>query len=264
MVAIVTTKPLIKIGMSACFFHPDFTRPIFKGKTLLYFEESMAKMVMSYGAIPLLLPRRSNEIYTKDILKQVDALLLQGGSDLSPLSYHEKPIKKDWEGDKERDDYEIELVREAISANKPVLGICRGLQLINVALGGSLYQDIPSQLNSPVKHRDWEVYDDLKHEIVLSPSRSLEKMYKNIPQRKIISVHHQAIKDTGEGLTIEARSKEDGIIEAVRFDSDKNGGPFVMGIQWHPEYQRPDDLSLMTPQPIINKFLDSAVKSIRI
>ena len=223
----------------------------------------MAQMVMSYGAIPLLLPRRSNGIEVKDILEQVDALLLQGGSDLSPLSYHEEPVKKDWEGDKERDDYEIELVREAISANKPILGICRGLQLINVALGGSLYQDIPSQLHSPVKHRDWEVYDGLKHEIVLTPDQSLEEMYKGIPQRKIISVHHQAIKDIGEDLLIEARSKEDGIIEAIRLNSHEHDRPFIMGIQWHPEYQRSDDLSLMTPKPIIKRFLDSAVKDIR-
>src|SRR5438874_8910440 len=121
----------LKIGISASFFHGDPTRPIFKGKTLLYLEESLAHWVMSVGAFPYLIPSRYNDapVRLNDLIADLNGLILQGGSDLSPKSYGEKPLKPEWSGDEIRDRYEIELLKAFMSAKKPVLGVCRGLQL---------------------------------------------------------------------------------------------------------------------------------------
>ena len=258
---------LLKIGVSSCFFHPNPERPIFKNKTLLYFEESMARMVLSYGAIPLTLPRPFAGMSVRDILEQVDGLLLQGGSDVCPASYGEEPIRPEWEGDLVRDEYEIDLVRESISMNKPVLGICRGLQILNVTLGGTLYQDIPTQIEGAQVHRNWDIYEGLTHEVEMEPETHLEQLYREIPERKVISIHHQAVRDMGEGLILEARSKKDNIIEALRYREGGEGGskesetaPYACGVQWHPEFQNTKDPTFMSHAPMIKDFL-KAVKN---
>ena len=261
-------KEFLRIGLSACFLHPDPKRTVFAPKTLLYFEESMAKLVMSCGAYPILLPRKTHAMQTEDVLSMVDGLILQAGSDLSPLQYKEKPQKAEWSGDAVRDEYEIELLHKAMVMDKPVLGVCRGAQLINAAFGGSLYQDVPSQVDTQVKHRDAKLYDKLTHEITIEPKTRLAELYTGISQRKIISVHHQAIKELGKDLLIEARSKEDGLIEAVRYQKaqsgsakqaiDKEKQPYVFGVQWHPEYQAgKDSLALMDSGPIVEDFFQN-------
>ena len=258
----------LRIGLSACFFYPDPKREVFSKKTLLYFEECMVQWLMSYGAFPILLPRKNHKMEVKTILSQVDGLVLQGGVDVSPASYQEQVIKEEWSGDRIRDEYEIELVQEAVVMNKPVLGICRGLQLINVAFGGSLYQDIATQVEGAILHRDPELYDSLQHEVELEPMGILASLYNDIPQRNIISIHHQAIKSLGKGLAVEAKSKPDGIIEAIRHQPAKavsndatairsSQEPYVLGLQWHPEFQDSQDLSLMSAEPILLDFLEA-------
>ena len=175
---------MLRIGLSACFLHPDPKREVFAPKTLLYAEESMLRFVISHGAYPILLPPKTDTMKTEDILSLVDGLILQAGSDLSPLQYKENPQKAEWKGDAVRDEYEIELLHKAMTMNKPVLGICRGAQLINVAFGGSLYQDIPSQIDTQVKHRDAELYDILTHEIILEPKyTSIRTLYWNLSKK---------------------------------------------------------------------------------
>ena len=182
--------------------------------------------------------------------------------DVSPKNYREEALQEDWQGDPIRDSYEIELFHKAVAMDKPVLGICRGMQLINVALGGSLYQDIAAQVKSRVAHRDPELYDKLSHEIVIQPNTRTDKLYKNgPPQRKIISVHHQAVKELAADLSIEVISKKDGIIEAIRYQPPKNKkAPYVFGMQWHPEYQDTDDPSYMSIEPVMREFLQEITK----
>ena len=256
-------SPIIRIGLSACFFYPDPNRDVFITKTLLYYEESLVHWLMSYGIFPTLLPRSISKFACDDILSQVDGLILQGGSDISPQSYGQKALKKKWEGDQERDKYEIELVHAALRLNKPVLGICRGLQLINVAFGGSLYQDIPTQVKSKQQHRNPKLYDKLFHEVCLESSSYLAEIYKDIPERRVISIHHQAIDRLGSDLVIEARSPSDGIIEGLRY----NGGtkeiqkPYIVGVQWHPEFQDSHDSELMSAKPLLNSYIDAVLSS---
>jgi putative glutamine amidotransferase len=252
------------IGVSACIMHADPTRPLFKGKTLLYAEESMLTWIMSAGAIPLLLPRASAPIHARDLVHLVDGLVLQGGVDMSPRHYGEEPLRPEWAGDPARDQYEMELVQMALEADKPLLGVCRGAQVLNVALGGSLYQDIATQHESQQVHRDWEIYDQHGHDVVIEPHTHLARWFgfsDSGGRGHTNSVHHQGLKRLGRDLVIEARSVPDGVIEAVRFDGRVNGRtPFAYGVQWHPEFMRGG----ATPGPVdSDKLLNGFLTEVR-
>ena len=247
---------MLKIGLSACFFHPDHDRNIFKGKTLQYLEQSMARWVMSSGAMLLMIPapQQNSPIKLEDYARELDGLVLQGGSDVSPTSYGETPMKPEWSGDKIRDDYEIELTRAFMKQNKPVLGICRGVQLINVAMGGSLFQDIRTQRPDAQNHRDAVLYDQAFHEVEFVPNSGLAKLYPDSATAKINTVHHQAPKDIGKDLKVEAWSLPDRIPEALRWQGDG----YVFGVQWHPEFQDPARKDLLNTKPILDEFLSTA------
>ena len=144
---------MLKIGLSAGFFHPDPKRDLFKGKTLQYSEQSILHWVMSHesrgkpAALAVVIPSpegdtRRGRVTAADYARELDGLVLQGGADVCPASYDEVPMKPEWNGDRIRDLYEIGLLNAFMAAGKPVLGICRGAQIINVAFGGTLYQDI--------------------------------------------------------------------------------------------------------------------------
>ena len=131
---------MLKIGISACFFHADPQRPIFKGMTLQYIEQNVAHWVMQRDAMALMIPspdgdtrRAASRIAVADYARELDGLLLMGGSDVCPETYGEKAVKPEWNGDRIRDDYEIALTRAFMKEGKPVLGVCRGAQVINVA-----------------------------------------------------------------------------------------------------------------------------------
>jgi putative glutamine amidotransferase len=250
----------LRIGVASCFFHADPTRPIFKGKTLLYMEESLAHWLMLGGAVPQLLPTPAAGIRADDLLGVVDALVLQGGTDVAPESYGETPIRPEWAGDRVRDRYETELVRSAIALDRPVLGICRGLQMLNVIFGGSLLQDIGTQCPGSQVHREFDRYDQLQHEIAIEPDSWLTRMYSSRTVGRVNTVHHQAIKALGRGLQVEARSAPDGLIEAARYQPAPAGkpAPWVYAVQWHPEFQDPADGSLLPTAPLRDRFLEAA------
>jgi putative glutamine amidotransferase len=198
-----------------------------------------------------------------DLVKGIDGLILQGGADVCPRSYGEEPLKPEWEGDSVRDSYELEMIRVAMDLNVPILGICRGLQVINVALGGSLYQDISTQHEGALVHRDWEVYDQNFHEVQLIENSQLARLYAGKIHGKINSVHHQAIKALGQGLIVEAVSPKDGIIEAVRFHDEGVNPRLVLAVQWHPEFQDRSDTDLLATEPLLEFFLDEVSKRLK-
>ena len=207
---------------------------------------------MSENCIAYMIPS-----YSTKIVSDLDGLVLQGGSDVSPESYGEKPLKPEWNGDRIRDLYEIALVKEFIRQGKPILGICRGLQLLNVALGGTLYQDIQTQVPNSSVHRNWEIYDAHSHEVVLEPNSLMSSLYPGSKIEKVNSVHHQGIDRLSPSLTVEARSKSDGLIEAVRMKV----GPFVYAVQWHPEFHNPDDQTFMDGKILLREFLKNGGKN---
>jgi len=246
-------KDRLKIGISACFLHADPKRDFFASKTLQYVEQSIAHWVMSTGAMAVMIPSPTGETQRgdatlDDYAQWLDGLVLHGGADVSPLSYGEKPLQGKWAGDKIRDEYEIELVAAFERAGKPVFGVCRGLQLLNVAFGGTLYQDIATQLPHALQHRDATVYDRNFHDVTLGEGTRLAQLYPQARDYKVNSIHHQAIKDLAPGFAVEAVSTQDGIVEAIR--RPDAGKPWLAAVQWHPEFHLPgsdtiDDAALL-------------------
>jgi putative glutamine amidotransferase len=250
----------LKIGVSARIFHPESGATGLRGKTLQYLEESIAQWVMSRDVLVFMIPTvntnsllHPSNIRLRDYAKNLDGLVLQGGADVSPQSYAEAATRPEWIGDRARDMYELELLHEFIEAGKPVLGICRGCQLINVAFGGTLYQDIVSDVPTAIAHVN-DLYDSHYHEIHFPADSSLNAMFASKSKSLVNSIHHQAVKDLGRDLTIEALSGEDNIVEAIRYQKAR----FVMGLQWHPEFHRPGTPDLLDCTPILDHFLRAA------
>ena len=251
------TKSL-RIGLSARFLHARPGATDVHSKTVLYVEQSMAQWVMSRDVMVFMVPSVDKEgilhksnMRLRDYVRELDGLVLQGGADLSPTTYGEEPLEPAWAGDRVRDDYEIELFNEFIEAGKPVLGICRGLQLINVAFGGTLYQDIGTQTGSIVPHRARDAYERNFHEVLFEPQSGLARLYPHLRGGRVNSIHHQAIRTLGRALVVEARSATDEVIEAVRW----GGRSYVFGVQWHPEFLPSSDETVLDCVPILEEFL---------
>ncbi len=248
----------LKIAISACFLHPDPNRTVFAKKTLQYIEQSMAHWVMSTGALPVMIPSPAGdsaetEPHFGDYAQWLDGLVLHGGADVWPGSYGEMPLEERWSGDRIRDEYEIALIKAFVAAGKPVFGVCRGLQLINVAFGGTLLQDIGTQRPGALAHRDADRYDHNFHPLEIVPDSRMQALLAGAPSCKINSIHHQGIKDLAKDFVVEARCPDDGMIEAIRY----TGPAYVAAVQWHPEFHH-SDLGTLDDTPLLNDFLDAA------
>jgi putative glutamine amidotransferase len=163
-----------------------------------------------------------------DMVEAIDGLLLSGGTDVAPELYKESVLDKRYPGEIPRSAFEIELLKRTYERKKPVMGICRGIQLINVAFGGTLYQDLYLQRQLG-NHELKEGQPPPFHNVILEPNSRLFKIIGKSPIR-VNSSHHQAVKDLASGFSITATS-EDGIIEGIEL----NDSTFVLGVQWHPE-----------------------------
>jgi putative glutamine amidotransferase len=249
----------VKVAISACFFHADPGRAIFTGKTLQYVEQSVAHWVASTSeALPVMVPSpagetRRGEISLADYADWLDALVLEGGSDVSPTSYGETPLEPKWSGDRVRDDYERALLAAFAERGKPVLGICRGLQLMIVAFGGTLLQDIDTQRARGVRHRDAGLYDRNLHAVEFEAGTRLARVFEGTRSATVNSVHHQGIKDLAPGFVVEARCPVDGMIEAIR----RPQGSYMAAVQWHPEFHRGGEGTL-DDRPLLDEFLAAA------
>ena len=188
----------------------------------------------SAGAIPWMIPLLDRDLPTlREIYLRLDGLLIPGGVDMDPRQYGEEVRPECGNLDPARDAVELQLTRWAIEDGKPVLGLCRGLQVINVAQGGSLWQDLPSQNPSFAKHDFFPTTgferDYLAHGVDLTSGSRLQTLLE-APRVQVNSMHHQGIKKLGNSLVASATS-DDGLIEAVEGNSDA----FLIGVQWHPE-----------------------------
>ena len=183
----------------------------------------------SAGLIPLIVPPLASASAAAAIMDSVSGLVLTGGEDVDPARYGEKRNEKVRSVNVARDTTEAALIEEAKARGKPVLAICRGIQILNVALGGTLVQDIPSQCDTRIAHDEESPRDTRSHEISAEPGSLIAKAV-GAEHFTVNSFHHQSVKRVAKGMRVTARSP-DGIIEGMESTEDW----WVMAVQWHPE-----------------------------
>jgi putative glutamine amidotransferase len=212
------TKPVIGVTLG------DGDRPGFHSMRRDY-----VRSVEQAGAVPVVLPPVAPEDVPA-LLDRLDGVLLSGGVDVDPLLYGQAPHAKLGKVNRKRDDFELALTRAALDRDRPILAICRGHQVLNVATGGTLVQDIPSQIDGAMEHSASGPRWKRAHAVdLLGPS--LLRGILGQDTLAVNSFHHQAADRIGEGLVVTARSPEDGVVEALEMPSRR----FVVAVQWHPE-----------------------------
>jgi putative glutamine amidotransferase len=207
-----------------------------EGKVLMY--PGYIQGLEEAGAVPVILPLTVSERVLKQIADLLDGFLFTGGSDLDPEWYGCEKAGYCGEVCETRDQMEAYLFREAVlNQNKPALGICRGIQLFNAFLGGSLYQDLPAEFSSAISHKPGPPYDVPAHAVLLLPESPLCKLAGK-ERLEVNSDHHQGISRIAERLEVMALA-DDGLVEAVYMPDH----PYVWAVQWHPELLLEDETS---------------------
>jgi putative glutamine amidotransferase len=203
----------------------------FFGLPLYIMNQTYVRVLENLGALPVMIPLQMSEATLRGIFERLDGLFLPGGEDIDPSNYGAERHPQLGAPDKERDRTELLLTRWAIEAGMPVLGVCRGVQMINVSCGGTLYQDLHSQRPDLAKHDyfppTYERYR-VTHQVAIEPDSRLARALGTM--HEVNSMHHQGIDRLGGGLRVVARA-EDELPEAVELPLL----PFVVGVQWHPE-----------------------------
>lgn len=187
------------------------------------------KGIEAAGGIPVILPLTTDHKIIQRLVENFDGFLLTGGQDVSPKLYGEEILPECGQLSQERDEMERILIEKVIEMDKPMLGICRGIQILNAVLDGTLYQDLPMQHPSEINHHMTPPYDRVVHRVILKEDTPLHSIL-NVKEIGVNSYHHQAIKDLSGKLSVAAVS-EDGIIEGVYMPDKK----FILATQWHPE-----------------------------
>ena len=186
-------------------------------------------LIIKSGGVPVMLSFSDDEQSVKEIADRFDGFVFTGGDDIDPAKYGEEKIKECGQPCVHRDSLEFALFREVIKTDKPILGICRGMQFLNAALGGTLYQDLPTQKPSEVCHKQPAPFDALTHSVTVEKGTML---YDIVGTEKLMvnTLHHQAVDKIAPCLVPCAKA-DDGLVEAV-YDPEK---AFLLGVQWHPE-----------------------------
>ena len=207
--------------------------------------------IMQAGGVPVMLPLTGNLDILKRAAEMCSSFLFTGGQDVSPSMYGEESLPTCGETSPARDGMEKEIFALAVEAEKPVLGICRGIQLINVLMGGTLYQDLPTQMPSTVEHHQIPPYDRPVHEVYIERGTPLYSLLER-DSLAVNSYHHQGIKKLATGLRTMATAP-DGLIEAVYAP----GKRYLWAFQWHPEFSfLRDDVSREIFRSFINASAD--------
>ncbi|KAB7790492.1 gamma-glutamyl-gamma-aminobutyrate hydrolase family protein [Bifidobacterium leontopitheci] len=221
------------------------------------------------GGIPVMLPLTDDEASIEQLVGSLDGVLVAGGHDMGPDLYGEEPGPKTVELCPARDRMEMRLIPAALRHDKPLLGICRGIQSLNVALGGTLWQDLPSQHPGDVEHHGKPPYDEPVHTVRVEPNSPLaaalwpdgdgderfDRFHPAADTLAVNSFHHQAIRLLGDGLKPMAIAP-DGIVEAV-YAPDRR---FVWAVQWHPEFAHKVDAN---QRAIFSAFVEAAANQTR-
>ena len=221
-------KPIIGVT-------PDFNagdRKEWGGREPTYFLRARyVRAIEELGGVPLVLPLHADRGTRRRLLQQLDGLLLTGsGPDLPPSLYGERQRYPFSIVSERRMSFELDIVRLARQADLPLLGICGGMQAMNVACGGSLFQDIASQVSTVIQHRQQNRATNLSHTVAVIPGSLLRRIVRSVSMR-VNSSHHQSVNAVAPSLVASALAP-DGIVEAIESPANR----FFLGIQWHPEF----------------------------
>ncbi len=221
-------KPIIGVT-------PDFNagdRKEWGGREPTYFLRARyIRAIEELGGVPLVLPLLADRATRRRLLKQIDGLLLTGsGPDLPPSLYGQRQRYSFEIMSERRANFEQDIVGLAKRADIPLLGICGGMQAMNVACGGSLFQDISSQISTPLQHRQQAPATNLSHTVTITPHSLLRRIVRSVSMR-VNSSHHQSVNVVAPSLIASALAS-DGIVEAIESPTHR----FFLGIQWHPEF----------------------------
>jgi putative glutamine amidotransferase len=228
-------KPVIGISV-------DLTKNIAKYKYSAFpwytLRQNYANSVITAGGVPIMIPYQHESI--AHVLNLIDGLIIPGNaSDINPRFYGQPIHSKTVTTNDERTEFELKLLKMAIERNIPYLGICNGMQVLNVALGGDLIQHIPDLIKTNINHAQRAPKNVTTHSVTIKPGTILASLAGSIEETVVNSTHHQAIGKVGEGLIISATAP-DGVIEAIESPKHK----FLIGVEWHPEYLNENGVDL--------------------
>jgi putative glutamine amidotransferase len=192
------------------------------------------------------------------LMENAAGLILTGGGDIASELYGEEPTADLLEVDPDRDTMEMRALELALERGLPILGVCRGMQVLNVYFGGTLYQDLPSQYGDATDHEQSGPWGEHQHEVRLTDGSLLHGILGVFEPLRTNSYHHQAVKDLGAGLTCTARS-EDGLIEGI----EATGHDWVVGVQWHPERKADGTLDADPESDPDLRLLDAFARQVR-
>jgi putative glutamine amidotransferase len=230
----MSRNPPPSIGITADLSQVPQRRFTASNEPTIFLPRRYNRAVEMSGGIPLLLPFTRSRALMRQYIGRLDGLVISGGAfDIHPSYYNEKPIKKIGAIKEERTEFELEMTHLALKRDLPLLGICGGAQAINVALGGSLYQDIATQAPHANQHEQGAKKEIGGHKVIIARGTRLEKILRR-RSLEVNTTHHQAVKTLGQGLVVNATA-EDGLIEGI--ESPRHS--FVLGVQWHPEVLAP-------------------------
>lgn len=214
-------------------------------------NDAYIRAVERANGIPIILPV-SNSDYVSSIVKKVDGFIFSGGCDISPFHYNEEPLSEIKEMNPERDVFELALLKEVLQQGKPILGICRGAQILNIALGGTLYQDTSYNKSFNLQHLQQSEPALPIHGIETKKGSFIHSIIGD--KSYVNSIHHQILRDIGEGLEVTAWSS-DSAVEAI----EKKNEDFVIGLQWHPEIMSRNNEQM---QNIFNELIKHSSKNL--
>jgi putative glutamine amidotransferase len=205
-----------------------------KGEPSFFLPHRYLHAVTEAGAVPVILPPIARPVAIRNALSVLDGLIITGGNfDIHPSYYGEKPINELGVVKASRTEFELEIAQTALRKDLPLLGLCGGEQALNVALGGSLFQDIAAQVPTAIEHEQSEKKSYGGHYVEIVPGTRLREIVR-YPRIEVNTSHHQAVKRLGKGLIVDAVA-DDGVIEGI--ESTRHS--FALGVQWHPEVLAP-------------------------
>lgn len=248
-------KPLIGLTCSRHKFSRKLPGPDLLGGAL---SDDYTQGVEAAGGTPVVIPYLESDETAQLLAERIDGLVLPGGPDIDPLTFGEEPQIGLGEVFPERDRLEFLLIQHMMEMGKPILGICRGMQVLNAALGGTLYQDLAHEWHGRIQHSQRAARNHLSHTVRVDPDSQLATLLSGQSVVRTNSFHHQAVRDVAPGFAAVAWDEE-GLIEGI----ESTNHPFVLAVQWHPEnLWRTTPLFLGLFKGLVEAAADTAVRGI--